>query len=490
MTGCRRCRGSGRATEVPARSRCARGCGSVGGKPKDGDGTGRGGMVGRTRRACVVTGMGVVVAGLAFAGSGSGSAAAGSGGGRTAAGSGGRGTVAGAGGGRAVAGASGGVPVRMVLPAPTGPYGVGGVALRLVDEGRRDPWVAGRACRELMVSVRYPAGTAGGCARVPQMLPGEAAAFAAWSNFSKVMSEGMADWGATRTHAWRGAPVAQPGGRGFPVVLHSPGAADPRGLGSTLCDELASRGYVVVSIDHTYEAPGVQFPDGRVEYSRMREEAGKAQRPEQVVALLKKLTAVRVADTRFVLDQLGRAVVLPRMPGGVLDLRAVGMFGHSGGGFTAAQAMHDDRRIRAAVNMDGVMGYTQRDDDPANPSTVGTDGLDRPLLLMGKEGDDHHTVASWKAVWERSSGWHLDLTLTGAGHASFTDAQSLVPQLARKAGLPREAVEELVGTVAPERSVAAQRAYVTAFFDRWLRGRDSGLLDGPSGRFPEIRFVR
>ncbi len=80
--------------------------------------------------------------------------------------------------------------------------------------------------------------------------------------------------------------------------------------------------------------------------------------------------------------------------------------------------------------MDGVMGYTQRDDDPANPSTVGTDGLDRPLLLMGKEGDDHHTVASWKAVWEHSSGWHRDLTLTGAAHASFTDAQSLVPQLA------------------------------------------------------------
>ncbi|MFH8346936.1 alpha/beta hydrolase family protein [Streptomyces sp. NPDC018045] len=404
------------------------------------------------------------------------------------------GAPAAAGGARAEAGAGGGAParmtpVRMTLPAPTGPYQVGMTNLHLVDGGRRDPWVADRPHRELMVSVRYPARAAGGYARAPQMLPGEAAAFADWSNFSEVIPEGTADWGATRTHAWLGAPVAQPGRRGFPVVLYSPGAADPRALGSTLCDELASRGYVVVSIDHTYEAPGVQFPGGRVEYSRMREEAGKAQRPEQVVALLKKLTAVRVADTRFVLDELGRSVMLPRMLRGVLDLRAVGMFGHSGGGFTAAQAMHDDRRIRAAVNMDGVMGYTQRDDDPANPSTVGTDGLDRPLLLMGKEGDDHHTVASWKAVWERSSGWHLDLTLTGAGHASFTDAQSLVPQLAREAGLPRATVEKLVGTVAPDRSVAAQRAYVTAFFDRWLRGRDSGLLDGPSARFPEVRFV-
>ncbi len=380
-------------------------------------------------------------------------------------------------------------PVQMALPAPTGPYQVGVTSLHLVDRARRDPWVAARPYRELMVSVRYPARAAGGHPRAPQMLPGEAAAFEDWSNFSADIPKGLADWGATLAHAHLDAPVAHHSGRGFPVLIYSPGAADPRSLGSTLADELASRGYAVVSVDHTYEAPGVQFPDGRVARTRMPEEAGKAKTPAQVTELLKKLTAVRVADTRFVLDELDRSA-LPRSLRGALDLRAVGMFGQSGGGFTAAQAMHDDRRIKAAVNMDGVMGYTQRDDDPAHPSTVGTDGLDRPLLLMGKEGDDHHTVASWKAVWEHSSGWHRDLTLTGAAHASFTDAQSLVPQLAGEGGLSRKTVEKLVGTVAPDRSVAVQRACVTAFFDRWLRGRDGKLLDGPSARYPEIRFVR
>ncbi|MEU3538884.1 alpha/beta hydrolase family protein [Streptomyces paromomycinus] len=354
--------------------------------------------------------------------------------------------------------------------------------------------MAERPYRELMVSVRYPACAVGGHSRAPQMLPGEAAAFDDWSNFSEVIPKGTVDWGATRTYAHLDAPAARPGGRprGFPVVLYSPGAGDPRTFGSTLCDELASRGYAVVSIDHTYEAPGVEFPDGRVARTRMQEEVRKTQgNPAQIVALLRKLTAVRVADTRFVLDELGRPGALPGALRRVLELRAVGMFGQSGGGFTAAQAMHDDRRIKAAVNLDGVMGYTQDDFDPANPSTVGMEGLDRPLLLMGVEGHNHRTVPSWKAVWEHSSGWHRDLTLAGAAHASFTDAQWMVPQVARKAGLPRKDVEKLVGTVVPERSVAAQRAYVTAFFDRWLRGQgtDSGLLDGPSGRFPEVRFV-
>ncbi|TJZ52822.1 hydrolase [Streptomyces piniterrae] len=381
----------------------------------------------------------------------------------------------------------------MTLPAPTGPHQVGTASLHLVDHRRHDPWVTGQAHRELMVSVRYPAQEdAGRYPLAPQMLPGEAAGFDALNSFSKYVPQGKVDWGATRTHAHQGAPVARHRGR-LPVVLYSPGAGDPRSLGSTLCDELASRGYVVVSIDHTYEAAGVEFPDGRVARSVMPAEMERAEKAGRMTELLKKVSGVRVADTRFVLDELtkvGRSSPLPAGLRGALDLKAIGMFGQSAGGFTAAQTMHDDRRIKAAVNMDGVMGYTQRDDDPSNPSTVGLDGVDRPLLLMGKEGDTHHTVASWGAVWGHSSGWHRDLTLGRSTHASYTDAESLIPQIARRLDLRRKEVIKMIGSIDPGRAVAAQRAYVPAFFDRWLRGRDSGLFDGPSDRYPEVRFVR
>lgn len=59
-----------------------------------------------------------------------------------------------------------------------------------------------------------------------------------------------------------------------------------------------------------------------------------------------------------------------------------------------------------------------------------------------------------------------------------------------QAGVGRDVVERKIGTVEPERAVAAQRAYVTSFFDRWLRGRDDHLLDGPSPGYPEVVFVR
>jgi hypothetical protein len=56
-------------------------------------------------------------------------------------------------------------------------------------------------------------------------------------------------------------------------------------------------------------------------------------------------------------------------------------------------------------------------------------------------------------------------------------------------GLPRDVVQQQIGTADPIRAVAALRAHVGSFFDRWLRDRDDHLLDGPSPHYPEITFV-
>ncbi|WP_329431665.1 hydrolase [Streptomyces sp. NBC_01280] len=372
---------------------------------------------------------------------------------------------------------------RMKLPAPTGPYGVGTVSLRLVDRRRADPWVAGRR-RELMVDVRYPARSVASHPRVPQMTKGEAAGFDRVNNFGD-LPKGRVDWSGTQTFAHLGAPPDRRGPR--PVVLYSPGVGDPRTLGTTLTDELASHGYVVVAIDHTYDASAVEFPGGRVETTLLPQEFDRAQQagPAAVVALMRKTCAVRVADTRFVLDEVERAFATGR-----LERAPIGMFGQSAGGFAALQTMHDDGRIAAAADLDGVLAHVSDDHDEGELSSVARDGVDGPFLLMGMDGDDRTNVPSWRALWEHSDGWHRDLVLRGAQHATYTDATSLIPQIARQLGLPGETVTGLVGTVPAARAIAAQRAYVTAFFDRWLRGRTGGhFLDGPSSRYPQVRFV-
>lgn len=337
------------------------------------------------------------------------------------------------------------------LPAPTGSHQVGRRDLHLIDATRRDPFNPAVPVRELMVSVWYPAHDVDHFPVAPQQLPGAAQAFgelAGKVNYG--VDPGTVDWAATTSHAHWNAP-ADRGRR--PVVLYSPGAGDPRDWNTSLVEDLASHGYVVVTIDHTYESSGVQFPGGRVARSVVFD-----RQPTQ--ALLQTMIDTRVADTRTVLDRISRL--------SFADPNRIAMVGQSAGGFTALQAMHDDRRIRAAVDLDGQLASSFADDG-TNLSTVATDGLGRPYLLFGTEAGGHANRPSWNALWEHSTGWHRDLLLTGTSEGAFTDAAPLLHE-------------------GPSDATAAKRAYVESFLDRFLRGHDDHLLDTPSAAYPHIEF--
>ncbi|MFD0383725.1 hypothetical protein ACFQ2B_19400 [Streptomyces stramineus] len=119
-------------------------------------------------------------------------------------------------------------------------------------------------------------------------------------------------------------------------------------------------------------------------------------------------------------------------------------------------------------------------------SSVARDGLDGPFLLMGSDGANDN-APSWSAFRKNTRGRQAELLMTGSRHGAYSDAPALLPELVRQGAVPRAALEGNVGTVRPERAVAAVRAYVASFFDRFLKGRDDHLLDGPSDRYPELR---
>jgi hypothetical protein len=162
----------------------------------------------------------------------------------------------------------------------------------------------------------------------------------------------------------------------------------------------------------------------------------------------------------------------------------------SAGGITTAQAMAEDPRIIAGIDVDGSI------ESPlvSNPWTivpVFRHGLRQPFMFMGDPRTNHYTIPTWKSFWERTPGWHLDLTLKGAsGENSYKDAVPLIPQIARQLGLPHSFVTKDVATIDSARAITAEEAYISPFFDRWLRGQHSHLLDGPSPRYPQITFVR
>ncbi|MFC1435610.1 hydrolase [Streptacidiphilus sp. N1-3] len=394
-------------------------------------------------------------------------------------------------------------PVRgLTLPKPTGPHQVGIVDLHLVDAARPNPWTASPAYRELMASVYYPARDTAGRTRAAQFPAGTAAAFDQLNAGELGLPSGLVDWASTRTWAYREAPAATAPRGGFPVLLFSPGAGDPRGWDSTVAEDLASRGFVVVTIDPTYDASGVEFPGGRVETSVLPQLFAQAQQDGTVGDLLRKVVSVRADDATSVLDTLGRiaaghapaGAALPAGLAGSLDLGRVGMYGQSAGGSTAAQAMYQDRRIKAGIDLDGILEYAGEPTPGAPLMSSAANGIDRPFLLMGSQSADGESLASdpsWRAFYDNERGWVRDVTMAGSRHVSYTDAESLVPQLARALGptvLPPSTVTDDVGTIRPARAVSLEETYVAAFFDRWLRGGHDPILDGTSPTYPEMLF--
>ncbi|WP_194899077.1 alpha/beta hydrolase family protein [Catenulispora pinisilvae] len=374
----------------------------------------------------------------------------------------------------------------LTLPAPQGRYATGESQFRLVDDKRQDPWDPTKPYRELMISIFYPAVHTAGKPFTNQFPAAAAAEIGPALDGGNGLPPGLVNWAATKTHSVQDAAMA-PGH--FPVVLYSPGAGDSRDSNVSLVENLAAQGYVVVTIDHTGEAPATEFPDGHVVGNAPLLAAFKQVGNDQAAAtvLLTKVMNVRLADTQLVLNRLSS---LPHRLTAGMNLNDIGMFGHSAGGFEAAETMYNDPRVKAGVNLDGTMEYTE-DADGTHLSQVALHGLKQPLLLMGSTGrypSSIHVEPSWTSFWQNQKGWKADITLNDSQHQSFTDAEPLLAQLAGQ--IPASTLTYDNGTVDAQRAVAADRALVDSFFNRFLKGSNDHLLDGRGASQYPITFIK
>ncbi|HEX6453230.1 MAG TPA: alpha/beta hydrolase, partial [Trebonia sp.] len=328
--------------------------------------------------------------------------------------------------------------------------------------------------RELMVSLWYPATSPDG-RRAQYMTPAESELQLASRGITGVPPDTLS---TTRTNAVSNATSAGHQ-RGLPLVVLSPGFTSSRSTLTALAEDLASHGYVVAGIDHTYESHATAFPDGRVTTCLAREARRRGSGSQEKVA------AGRAADVSFVLGELTGAH--PAWPGaGLIDPSRVAMAGHSAGGAAAIAAMLADSRIRAGIDMDG-----------ATCAPIPDHGLSRPFLFLGKQSNYtpgtgsavtpgtrdwkllRGAVTTWERDWELLTGWKRWLVVVGAVHASFTDLALLADQIGIDIG----------AGLSGARSLDITRAYVRAFFDQHLCGKPQTLLDQPSPRYPEVAFA-
>jgi hypothetical protein len=146
------------------------------------------------------------------------------------------------------------------------------------------------------------------------------------------------------------------------------------------------------------------------------------------------------------------------------DRRRVAAIGHSVGGSTAAALMRAEPSVRAGVDMDGIiLGPAARR------------GVAHAFMVMSA-GKPALSLPSVRGLLKHSQGPRLALQFAGFEHFSFSDAPVIAPAALTTVKRPSA------------RDIAVQRAYVRAFLDRYVRGRRSRLLAGPSSRWPQVAF--
>jgi predicted dienelactone hydrolase len=345
------------------------------------------------------------------------------------------------------------------LAKPTGDLPVGTTSLHLKDTSRPDPWVPTVPYRELMVSLFYPTNTTNG-PKKQFLTEVEAQAILDEAEIDSVPATALS---TVQTDA---VVDARPVGRAhsLPLIVLSPGFKRPRAELTSLAEDLASHGNVVVLVDHTYENVATTFPDGRV--------TSCVACGNYDIPFWQKLQRGRAADVSFVLDELTGPN--PRWRGSnLIDPAKIGMTGHSVGGASTVNAMVTEPRLKAGMDIDGTTS-----DELLAP------GLDRPFMFLGRANTytpgTGPESGSWTRDWAQLTGWKRWMVVDGMQHPSFTDI-----------GLVGEQVGLDFGADTPAaRGQAITAAYVRAFFDLHLRGQAQPLMEQPSARYPEVTIAQ
>ena len=357
------------------------------------------------------------------------------------------------------------------LPAPTGPYAVGRAGYDWTDPGRID-LLSDRAGeqRELAVWIWYPASPAADESYAPYL---PLAWQAAWNQEQGIGRFIQSDPASVNTYSIADAPVAQ-NGAGYPVIIMQPGMGPAAPDYTVYAENLASHGYVVVGINPAYSSNLIVFPDGRVvrrtDEGVIPENAGA----DDIDKDAARIGKVWSDDDIFVMDQLQRLNenAASRFHN-TLDLGHIGLFGHSFGGATAARVCKTDPRCKAGADLDGTLFSYQAEDT-----------LTVPFMFMASEdcGSDCETM---REVFAASDSDAYFLMLRGARHFNFSDLPLRLSPLARL--LFR--VPGIIGSIRPQRGLTITNTYLLAFFDEYLKGDDTGLLNGTSPAFPEVEFA-
>ena len=369
------------------------------------------------------------------------------------------------------------IPILLPVPAiptPSGPYEVGTRIYELTDESRREIYSGVDESRRFMIQVWYPSEADSSTERAPWMENAQifAPAIAGQIDMPSFFLDHLA---LVKLPAYKESAIA-PSPAGYPVILFSHGwnGFNAQNAGQAL--ELASHGYVVVGVQHTYGAVITVFQNGDIAMNNPSALPDGAPNDEYEAAA-HILSDQWADDLGFTLDFMKSQNEDATSPfHNLLDLNRVGVYGHSTGGGAAIQFCGTDPRCIALLGMDPFMR-------PVSYEVIDS-GIQQPSFFMFSQrwvdDVDSRNNELFNRFYPKVKDSFGVISINGTAHYDFSDLPLLSP-LAPQLGLKGPINGKLVTTIVND--------YLLSFFDMTLKNRVN-VISEISNAYSEVRVIK
>lgn len=370
------------------------------------------------------------------------------------------------------------LPILLPVPnvaKPDGPYQVGTMTFMLTDNSRREIYSSNPTLpRRFLIQVWYPASPRPDDKTAPWM-PNASIYAPAISNLLKLPPFFLNHLELVTTPAFQDAPLKQ-SETAYPVIIFSHGWKGFRAQNTVQMLDLASHGYVVIGMEHTYGSAVTVFPDGTVALNNPAALPNSDGLPDDVYFPIARLLVNQWSgDISYALDFMSQQNADSKSPFyNLLDLNKVGVFGHSTGGGATIQFCGTDPRCKAGFAEDPYM-------TPVSEQVM-TKGVSQPFFFMFSEtwtGDvkaENTNNNLFRQFYPSTSQSLGAVVIKGSAHYDFTDLPMLTPLAPQL---------HLKGPINGQLAIKIVDNYLLTFFDKTLKGKTTDLFNGTSP-YPEV----
>ncbi len=309
------------------------------------------------------------------------------------------------------------------FPEPPGEFIVGSQTLHIQDENRPEIMTEDSTdTREFMARLYYPAKEKTGAQA--KYIP----------EFAKVKDAFQKKLGwpipmieyieLIEIHAYENAEILS--NRAFPFIIYSHGLSNNYTEASARLTNLASKGYIVVAINHTYGSDFSVFPDGTIRSFKSQSRLGD---PLDFVDSTRTIRVQQwVNDIKTSIEYLKDSKFSSQ-----INFDKIGMIGFSNGGSAVTLASNTIDHVKAVVNLDGTPRGTLPD----------TSGISYLMMVSERQHYTDQQLAAWgitrefvtapvdlkenrmKQILEKSSG--IWVRIHGTDHSNFIEYPLVSP---------------------------------------------------------------